>query len=605
MVSAALLLLGAPILALPRTPPLTPAPAVAGRGEVTITTVEYRALVEAADTAGLALPAQARAETARFRVTVEKDSADFEETFEIRATGAGWIALPVVRGALDWASVAPPERGFFFVTRDVTRLAVQGPGSASARIGAKLLLSADSSGRRSLSLATPLIAIQRGKVELPGHDLEVSVTGGEVLAQAEQRGTTQVDIAIRPGAALTVAWREKNLIEKSAAAPLRASATLYARSDIVGGSLVTDVTARVTAKAGRIGGLEFEIPADSKLLFLRGAGLLAAEAEGSRVRASRASPSPDPLEARLRLTRPLDEGAPFDLPAPRLVLDGPVDTYVELKPPQGVLAELLTAGSFEPAEIEKLPASVRPLAAEAEEVLHLPEGAAEAKSAVYKLIRLEAAPVLTAQVRAVRGRTLVSESGHALSRIEYEVVSSAKPFLTVHLTPGSRFWGAEAMGRPILPAMPEADSVAVPLRAGRRRIARVVLYVLSPAALPRGKGIFEFVPPATDIPISALAWSFGLPSGAQYRLAGSDYREGAAAPSAAADDGAGTAAVSELAQRAQEALARETRAAGRAPILPRMPDLVIAAAARTDLPGSKLPPIRLEVRPQSRREEWQ
>ena len=137
MVSAALLLLGAPILALPRTPPLTPAPAVAGRGEVTITTVEYRALVEAADTAGLALPAQARAETARFRVTVEKDSADFEETFEIRATGAGWIALPVVRGALDWASVAPPERGFFFVTRDVTRLAVQGPGSASARIGAK------------------------------------------------------------------------------------------------------------------------------------------------------------------------------------------------------------------------------------------------------------------------------------------------------------------------------------------------------------------------------------------------------------------------------------------------------------------------------------
>jgi hypothetical protein len=601
---SAALILCATILALPRTPPLAPAPPAA-HGEATITTAEYHALLVAAEASGITPPASAGVAGARFRVTVDRDSADFEETFEVTASGAGWTALPVLRGPLDRASVSPSDRGFFFTARDVTRLAIQGPGSAAATLGARLRLAADSSGRRSLSLAMPLFAVQRGRFELPGTGLDVTVTGGELLEQTEGKTATQVDVAARSGALLIVAWREKNLVERGTLAPLKASATLYARSDVVGPSLVTDVTVRITATAGRIGRVEFEIPAGSKVLFLRGAGLLAAETEGSRLRAVRASPSSDPLEARLRLTRPLADSAPFDLPAPRLILDGPVDTYVELRPPPGVLAEMVAPGSFEPADIDKLPTELRILATEAEEVLHLPDAAPEFQPASYTLHRLEAAPVLTAQVRSVRGLTLVSVSGHALSRIEYEVVSSAKPFLTVHLTEGSRFWGAEAMGRPILPAMPEADSIAVPLRAGRRRVARVVIYVLSPAVVPKGKGTFAFTPPATDIPVSTLAWSFALPSGAQYRLVGTDYREGALAQTAATGDGAETAVLSELAQRAQVALARETQAAGRAPIVPRIPALTVAAAVRTELPGSPLKPIRLEVKPDRGGEDWQ
>lgn len=604
MVSTVLVLLCARVFALLRTPPLAPATPVA-HGEATIPTAEYHALLAAAEASGIAAPARASVGGARFRITIDRESADFEETFEITASGGGWISLPIVRGPLDRASVSPSDRGFFFSARDMTRLAMQGPGSATATLGARLRLIADASGRRSLALAMPLFPVQRGRFELPGTGLDVTVTGGELLEQTEGKGATLVDVAARSGALLTVAWREKNLVEKGTLAALKASATLYARSDVVGPSLVTDVTARITASAGRISRVEFEIPAGSKVLFLRGAGLLAAEAEGTRLRAMRASPSSDPLEARLRLTRPLVDATPFDLPAPRLVLDGPVDAYVELRPPPGVLAEMVSPGSFEPADVDKLPPALRALAAEAEEVLHLPDAAPEYKLASYTLHRLEAAPVLTAQVRSVRGLTLVSVSGHALSRIEYEVVSSAKPFLTVHLTEGSRFWGAEAMGRPILPAMPEAGSVAVPLRAGRRRVARVVLYVLSPAVLPKDKGTFAFTPPATDIPVSTLAWSFALPSGAQYRLVGTDYREGALAQTAATGDGAETAALSELAQRAQVALARETQAAGRAPIVPRIPALTVAAAVRTELPGSPLKPIRLEVKPDRGGEDWQ
>jgi hypothetical protein len=591
-------------LALSQQPSPQPAP-VSGRGEVTIPVAEYRALLEAADGTAGTPAAHARIDGARFRVGVAGETADFEETFDVRVSGAGWLSLPVVRGPLDHASLVPSDRGAFFTARDLTRLAVLGPGAAAVTLGSKVRVATDSSGRRFFSITMPLLAVQQGRVELPGVRLEVTVTGGELLARNEQKGTTLLDVAVRPGAVLWVAYREQNLAEKGTSATLKASATIYGRSDIVGPNLVTDVTARVTATAGRIASVAFEVPEGYKVLFLRGGGLLAAETEGGRVRASRASPSPDPLEAHLRLTRPLAEGAPVELPAPRLILDGPLDTYVELRPPPGVLVELATPGSFEPIEVEKMPPQLRPLAAEAEEVLHLPEGTASPKAAVYKLHRLDAAPVLTAQVRVARGHTVVSSSGHALSRIEYEVVSSAKPFLTVHLTPGSRFWGAEAMGRPLLPAMPEAGSVAIPLRAGRRRVARVAIYVLSRATLPKGKGILEFQPPGTDIPISTLSWTFSLPPGADYKLTGSDYREGVAASSAGLEFAGSPAGQSELGQKAQAALARETQAAGRAPIVPRMPDLEIAATARTELPESPPKTIRFEVRPNTRREEWQ
>jgi hypothetical protein len=321
------------------------------------------------------------------------------------------------------------------------------------------------------------------------------------------------------------------------------------------------------------------------------------------------SPSPDPLQAELRLTRPLEEGAPVELPAPRLVFDGPVDTFVELRPPAGVLVEMVSPGGFEPIELDKLPPEWRTLAAEAEEVLHLPAKPGRlvpiaASAAVYRLHRLDAAPVLAAQVRLARGQTVVAPGGRSLSRIEYEVVSSAKPFLTVHLTPGSTFWGAEAMGRPILPAMPETGSIAIPLRAGRRRVARVAIYVLASSPVPKGKGTYEFQPPGTDIPISTLSWSFSFPPGAEYKLAGSDYLTGAAAgggfETAAASDGQ-----TELGQRAQIALARESQATGRAPIVPRMPEPDTVVTARTQLPGSTPKPIRFDVKPASAREEWQ
>ena len=116
--------------------------------------------------------------------------------------------------------------------------------------------------------------------------------------------------------------------------------------------------------------------------------------------------------------------------------------------------------------------------------------------------------------------------------------------------------------------------------------------------------MLEFQPPGTDIPISAMTWSFSMPEGAEYRLEGNDYRPGAGSGGMPAEAAASTWQ-SELGQRAQEALARESSASGRAPITPRMPDLRISAIVRTELPGSPPKPIRFEVRPSAGREEWQ
>ena len=602
------------VLASPAPPESPPPPfstnAPPGRGEVTIPAAEYRSLLEAAGD-GTAPPAAAvRVENARFRIGVAGDTASFEERFDVRVTGGGWVSLPVVRAALDRASLAPAERGAFFVAKDVTRLALNGPGSAAATVGTTAPVGVDANGRRVFSVTMPLLAVQPGSVELPraspavgGPGLEVTVTGGELLARTEQKSSTLLEVAVRPGAVLSIAFREPNVAEKGREAALRATAAVYSRSDVIGPNVITDVTVRITATAGRIAGVAFEVPAGQQVLYLRGAGLLASETSGNRVRASRVAPSPDPLEAQLRLTRPLPEGGTVELRPPRLLLEGPVDTYAELRPPAGVLVELVAPGSFEPVETDKLPSFFKALAADSEEVLHVPEKTAAFEPAVYALHRLDAAPVLAAQVRAARGHTLVSRNGRALSRIEYEVVSSAKPFLTVHLPSGSRFWGAEAMGRPIVPAMPEAGSVAVPLRAGRRRVARVAVYVLSAAAVPKAKGTLEFQPPGTDIPISAVTWSFSLPASAEYRLEGTDYHAGAGT-GAISPDTAAASWQSELGQRAQEALARETSAAGRASIAPRMPALDVTAIVRTELPGPTPKPIRFDVRPISPKREW-
>lgn len=597
-----------PRLGLPATP--VPSPAAGTRstfphGEVTLTVAEYRALLDAAEAQPPSEERDALIESARFHVSMQEETAVFEEDFRAKTHANGWVSAPVVRGGLERSSVSPADRAFFFFAKEVNHLALLGPGSATASLRTTFPSALDRDGHRTFSLPLTLFPLQSGIVELPGKNLEIELTGGEVLSRSESGAKTVLEVTGRPGSTLKVSFRQQNLRERGIVAPLRASTTLYARTEVVGPNLVTDAFIRVTATSGSIPGVELVVPSNARVLFLRGSGLLAPEVSGNRVRASRVSPSPEPLEAQLRMTRPFDENAPVELPVPRPVLTGPIDLYAELRPPQGSLAETIETGSFEVIEAERLPGNLRPLGAEAEEILHTPEGNVDPKPVVYRLHRLEAAAVLTAQVRSVRGRSIVSSTGRTLSRIEYEVLSSAKPFLTLHLPPASSFWGAETMGKPILPAASAKESISIPLRTGRSRIARAVVFLLSPVAMPRGNGIVEFRPPSSDIPIASLEWTLSLPSGAEYHLVGSDYREGSGGRMTPEEEKRDGGSASDLVRKAQEVLGEEARTAGRAPIVPRMPDLPVVTAVRTELPASDLKPIRIEVRTHAHSEPWQ
>ena len=514
-------------------PPTSAATPISGRGEVTIPVAEYRALLEAVDGPPAAPGAQARVNGARFRIAVAGETADFEETFDVRVGAAGWTSLPVVRGPLDRASLAPSDRGAFFVARDVTRLAVLGPGAATASIGTRARIATDAGGRRLFAITMPLLAVQQGRVELPGVRLDVTVTGGEIIGRTEAKGATLLDVAARPGALLSVAYREQNLAEKGTAAALKASATVYSRSDVVGPNLVTDITAGSPRRRAASRAWPSRFRRDTRSSSCAAADCSPPRPRGARVRASRASPPSEPLEAHLRLTRPLEEGAPIELPSPRLVLDGPIDAYVELRPPQGTLVEMVTPGGFEPIEVEKMPPQLKPLAAEAEEVLHAPETDAAPKGAVYKLHRLDArsgahgAGAGRPRTHRRRRERICPLAHRVRGRLLLEALSDRSP----------------RPGKPLLGR--GGDGPSDPARAARSGIGRD-----PPASWPpsrRARRDHDPVPGRAP-ERQRSRWSSNLPAptsrsrlsrgrspsppGAEYRLAGSDYREGVAAVTA-------------------------------------------------------------------------
>src|SRR5205823_1380729 len=159
--------------------------------------------------------------------------------------------------------------------------------------------------------------------------------------------------------------------------------------------------------------LDFTLPEGSRLVFLRGTGLIVEETSAGRVRAIRSATAGKTIEAHLRVIRPITDDGRIEVRLPRLELAGPVDLYSEFRPPADALAELVVAGSSKPVDPQALPPSLREKASEAEELLRVPPAKSDSSPLVYRIHRLDPAQVLTAQVRSMRGSTLVSRSGRA------------------------------------------------------------------------------------------------------------------------------------------------------------------------------------------------
>jgi hypothetical protein len=594
--------------------------AEAPAGEVTISTDEYKALLESAAKAKAAREEKDRGDAivsgARFTLAIEGDRAKLEETFEIRSDASDWTLLPIVHDSFELSEITPAAGGFFFTGRDGSlTLALASAGVWRARLLTTLRATEGGEGWRGVTVTVPLFPVHSGRIDAKGPDLEINVTGAEVLSRSNTPATASVEVATRPGTKVVVAWREKTALVKSREGPLHASGDLYVQSRVEGGEVVTDVHALIVATSGSIAGIDLVVPAGARVLFLRGAGLLDWSESDGHVKSARASASPYPLEAHLRFTRPLAADDRIELPLPGLVVPGKTSLWLDFRAPEGQLAEPVDNGSFTVAEVEQVPAAFRGLVADAEEVLRLGSGTTTPpRPPVYRLHRLAAAPVLAAQVRAERGTTLVARSGRTLTRVEFDVVSSAKSFLILRLPEGSELWGAESRGQPILAAAPEPGTVALPLRSARGRFARVAVHYLGAVKLPEGAGTFDLALPAADVPVSRLSWTLSLPGGAAYKLEGTEYTQGAGTERAAADAeadeedeedaGSGLEDAGGFCRLALRVLAAEPESSGRTPIVPRWPALPLTIAVSSELPVAAPPPVRIRREPQEIKEEW-
>src|SRR3979409_1465244 len=83
----------------------------------------------------------------------------------------------------------------------------------------------------------------------------------------------------------------------------------------------------------------------------------------------------------------------------------------------------------------------------------------DARSLTVTVVRYTPQAVLIANVEEARYRALASEDGRLLVEARYAVRNNQRSFLKVTMPAGSTLWSAEVAGRPIRPAVAEADAV--------------------------------------------------------------------------------------------------------------------------------------------------
>jgi len=137
-----------------------------------------------------------------------------------------------------------------------------------------------------------------------------------------------------------------------------------------------------------------------------------------------------------------------------------------------------------------------------------PLAGTEARALTVRVVRYTPQAVLIANVEEARYRTLVSEDGRLLVEARYAVRNNQRSFLKVVMPPGSILWSAEVAGRPIRPAVAEAESILLPLEKGRAgdeapTFVVGVVYLQGGTRAPwleKGRDRLEL--PALDLPVS-------------------------------------------------------------------------------------------------------
>jgi hypothetical protein len=135
--------------------------------------------------------------------------------------------------------------------------------------------------------------------------------------------------------------------------------------------------------------------------------------------------------------------------------------------------------------------------------------------------RFEDAAVLQGLIDSARLRTVVTEDGQHMTRIELAIHNRGRQSLAFSLPPQSRLWSAFADGRPVRPAQLDGR-LLLPLErasADDSPIQIEITYVGS-MSFPRRSGSLELIAPRLDLPLKDARWELFLPSDRSYTQIG-------------------------------------------------------------------------------------
>jgi hypothetical protein len=324
-----------------------------------------------------------------------------------------------------------------------------------------------SAGAESIALPPSPSPISTAKLALPKSEIDLSVNGGFVADRADAGTESRWTVLGRSNQPLTLSWKRK-VNDRRGEQPVRVRARLTEMISLGEESGQVTVAVRIEVLQGLARELSLALPMGLVVNEVNGATVGDWEVAGGAL--------------RVRLLDPVASETSFvvsgEVRAPR---DGAIAVPLVRMPSAeretgAVAIDVVGAGEIaerqargmEPADPSELGDLVAGHESPSMVAFRLrPLTGTEARSLTVKVVRYTPQAVLIADVEEARYRTLISEDGRLLVEARYAVRNNQRSFLKVVMPPGSTLWSAEVAGRPIRPAVAEADAILLPLEKGR------------------------------------------------------------------------------------------------------------------------------------------
>jgi hypothetical protein len=135
--------------------------------------------------------------------------------------------------------------------------------------------------------------------------------------------------------------------------------------------------------------------------------------------------------------------------------------------------------------------------------------------------RFEDAALLQGLIDSARLRTVVTEDGQHMTRIELAIHNRGRQSLAFTLPPLSRVWSAFADGRPVRPAQMDGR-LLLPLERASADDSPILVEMtyVGTVRFPRRSGYLELIAPRLDLPLKDARWELFLPPDRAYAQAG-------------------------------------------------------------------------------------